>query len=79
LPRLYGSYQAAFAFIPWMSASKHFFVAFGIHLFVHLSDDALGIDHESGALPELHPFPFRLAEAERLHQAGFGVGKQDRW
>src|SRR5208283_186617 len=49
---------------------------FGVHLFVYLADHALGINHESGSLPELHPLPFYLSEAERLHQAGIGVGEQ---
>src|ERR1035437_1306679 len=57
-------------------AKQHSLVTFGAHFFVHLADHALGIDHETGALPELHPFRFRLADAERLHQAGIGIGKQ---
>src|ERR1035441_9727175 len=29
-----------------------------------------------GALPELYPLPIRLADAERLHERGVGVGEQ---
>ena len=51
-------------------------MSFRVNFFVHLADHALRIDHETGALPELHPFPLRLANAERLHQATVGVGEQ---
>ena len=55
---------------------QHFLVPFRVHLFVYLANHALGIDYEGGALPELHPLPFRLADAERLHERGVGVGEQ---
>src|SRR5467141_2963653 len=48
---------------------QHSLVPFRVNFFVHLADHTLRIDHEAAALPELHPFPLRLSNAERLHQA----------
>src|SRR5258708_20045024 len=53
---------------------QHSLVAFRLDLFIHLADHTLRIDHETATLPELHSFPFCLADAERLHQAGIGFG-----
>ena len=55
---------------------QNLFVSLGIHLCVHLADDALGIDDEAGALPELHALPLGLAYAQGLHEAGVGIGQQ---
>lgn len=47
-----------------------------IDLFVDLTDNAFRIDDEAGALPELHALPFGLADTERFHKGGIGIGQK---
>jgi len=51
-------------------------VTFRVHFLIYFADGAVGIDNEGGAFPEFHSFPFRLAEAERLHESGICVGEE---
>src|ERR1039458_1501145 len=68
--------SGGFRLHPLDVVEQYLLVSFGVYLFIHFADDALGIDHKTGALPELHSFPFRLADAEGLHQIGVGIGHQ---
>src|ERR1022692_458239 len=57
-------------------AEQGSFMPLWIYLLVDPANDALGVDHKTRALPELHSLPLRLADAEGLHQFGVRVGKQ---
>jgi len=51
-------------------------VALRIYFRIDLAHGALGIDHEAGALPELHAVPFGLPNSTSADEFSLGVGEQ---